>query len=1153
MDKATNQWFQRLNEDRYDALNEAKLEDFGLPDIIVNRIKASMDGSGNKAQIWLGNQWKEQVAHDWIREEDVFDVINHWVDDFITELPPETRSDGNADFKKAKFIIQNIKGAMTSTQPGSNGRIGKALRKADKAIRKNPLFKEVYGDELDSKAEDFMDTVRLKALKYNWNKFYQVNEDLINFLKEDPTNYEYFKDKDLDDQISIEVYDRETRTEEEVNFLSANHYAEYLLSNVEYSDRVIKRFDDGFYWYDLQTSKCSVEGERMGHCGADDRGTLKSLRYRRKGKKWSSSMVTIASDDDTVYQIKGRDNNAPEEDTWSHIAWFIDNMDIEYVKESGEHSDDVDGIREMLEYLAGETSAEFEESMESRAEDLQIALDDITRTYNNAFENEVYISNGDVDYEDDYLYYYADGGAEFHIPLGWKDVAHDKSASFPKNDEERDKYYQIPTQWPRSDESRAFEQALDTAFDFGAEETEWEVSDDAILTVKFRFACDDCGSDTPDPYDNWAYYVQTDVDGNYHEIQKKILRWLSDEEYIAPREWPITIKKLAQFAQTLEHFYADLDPENEEDDLDDPEHIRFWLSEGGTRQDTTIETDIVVPADYFAKLGITNGAQAQRTATAKMFGGRADAGSIQPSPKFQQDMQSATQKLEQAAMKAADRQLVLPGMPSHFYQREYKSTQFAEDSMVRLTANQVRRETEPRAGFYPMRLGYKYTIDFEEATTPEQIKGAMAFMEYMDREGNVAYLKEAIEDTMRDWTQDAIRVTDMDYKSSISSRSAKELISRIIDTWTPRLANDRTSHSKERINLARWADATFEKMNDVEKRVLITQYLTPVAVTGAPVRFDPDLEDDEFPASWVPRVRSELERLGHPSPGDYRPDFVYQESMEEQIERLDRLLNEGDPSYDLRMYKIGVTCAVDKKVGGTDLETEHEIRGIWGVTTVEPDAATKREISPTAIAVVYNIKFKLHGQESRRDYVRNTLIPGLRKIRGLRILKVAPDAARLDKPKKRSGTIAESALMKEYYGGAGWGFGGVAGNLGAQRSAMQGKMTTPRPSLQDIIADWAEGGVQLYDAPVDANDMRYTVMMPTEELWPLISRQYRGDQLEFDGRYQRFIANGPDAPVFLAIGKNGRAKITGNEDVIWFAHEAGLEEVPVFLSYQRQA
>ena len=77
-------------------------------------------------------------------------------------------------------------------------------------------------------------------------------------------------------------------------------------------------------------------------------------------------------------------------------------------------------------------------------------------------------------------------------------------------------------------------------------------------------------------------------------------------------------------------------------------------------------------------------------------------------------------------------------------------------------------------------------------------------------------------------------------------------------------------------------------------------------------------------------------------------------------------------------------------------------------------------------------------------------------------------------------------------------------------------------------------------------------MMPVKELWQYASTYYRGDQLSFDGNYQDFIKNGAQNPVYLAVGKNGRASVTGNEDIIWFAKKSGLEEVPVFISYQRQ-
>ena len=77
-------------------------------------------------------------------------------------------------------------------------------------------------------------------------------------------------------------------------------------------------------------------------------------------------------------------------------------------------------------------------------------------------------------------------------------------------------------------------------------------------------------------------------------------------------------------------------------------------------------------------------------------------------------------------------------------------------------------------------------------------------------------------------------------------------------------------------------------------------------------------------------------------------------------------------------------------------------------------------------------------------------------------------------------------------------------------------------------------------------------MVPTEELKKLCGSHYRADANMFNGRYKNFIKNGSQMPVYVAIGQNGRVKVTGNEDDIWFASKSGLEELPVFFSYQKQ-
>jgi hypothetical protein len=112
---------------------------------------------------------------------------------------------------------------------------------------------------------------------------------------------------------------------------------------------VIHQFDNGLYWYNLNTYNCSIEGERMGHCGSDSRGVLVSLRKERKEKRKRIIVfyvtMTWNENDEILYQIKGRGNDAPDEELWEYISWFIQNAPIRSVMETGEHSNDLSGFR----------------------------------------------------------------------------------------------------------------------------------------------------------------------------------------------------------------------------------------------------------------------------------------------------------------------------------------------------------------------------------------------------------------------------------------------------------------------------------------------------------------------------------------------------------------------------------------------------------------------------------------------------------------------------------------------------------------------------------------------------------------------------------------------------------------------------------------
>ena len=54
-------------------------------------------------------------------------------------------------------------------------------------------------------------------------------------------------------------------------------------------------------------------------------------------------------------------------------------------------------------------------------------------------------------------------------------------------------------------------------------------------------------------------------------------------------------------------------------------------------------------------------------------------------------------------------------------------------------------------------------------------------------------------------------------------------------------------------------------------------------------------------------------------------------------------MHEADPTYDLRIYRVQIMCALDKDRGGEVQETQTEMRGIPSVTIVRSLGDTVRE------------------------------------------------------------------------------------------------------------------------------------------------------------------------------------------------------------------
>jgi hypothetical protein len=332
-----------------------------------------------------------------------------------------------------------------------------------------------------------------------------------------------------------------------------------------------------------------------------------------------------------------------------------------------------------------------------------------------------------------------------------------------------------------------------------------------------------------------------------------------------------------------------------------------------------------------------------------------------------------------------------------------------------------------------------------------------------------------------------------------------------------------------------WFDSNYANMNEYERYVLITRFLIPMSRGNFSIfRTDiSSIDEDGKPKRFDYLVR----KLEHKATG--RPMTGMTESVEDQINRIDRLLKERDPNYDLRVYSVKADLSMQKDIGGELQQTQTEIRGIEGVTTVRTLGDTQ-DVGTSQVAT-YQIKFELLGNISREEYRKKVLIPGLMKIKGLKILRMS-----------KATETSRKKTLQEYGGGGASNFGGLAGQLGFARMPSSPPMPPERKMIKQIVDDWAGSGVMDYDRPMQTNDSQYHVMVPVEELLPYTSKEFRAPMDAFDGMYRNFIEYGPQMPVFLAIGKNGRAKITGNEDIVWFAKKSGLKEVPVFFSYQSQ-
>ena len=108
-------------------------------------------------------------------------------------------------------------------------------------------------------------------------------------------------------------------------------------------------------------------------------------------------------------------------------------------------------------------------------------------------------------------------------------------------------------------------------------------------------------------------------------------------------------------------------------------------------------------------------------------------------------------------------------------------------------------------------------------------------------------------------------------------------------------------------------------------------------------------------------------------------------SLDMLVEMVEKQLILSEQENLQSIYKIVSKLRINKARGGDMTQLLNEVRGIEGVTTVNHKADYARD-TETFDFVIFEMKYELMGSDANPvTYLKKTLIPGIRSIKGVDI------------------------------------------------------------------------------------------------------------------------------------------------------------------------
>jgi len=437
-------WRSSILSESNPLLLSEGLFDIGLPAAVAESINRNFEGVPEKGKTMLGNIFKNtylfHLDYKYYRPllndiKDFIEEIEKFVLDFIATIPKDERDE--EDIKKTFLFLRNIRNqvlgarsqaAEPATWTAKITDVQKILKDTKKAFTTG-LFAKMSDEPPDKAYVEMFESLASDIYDHYAQSIGDMTLDTQVWLKSHPDEYKKIPKLIPSDGL--------------YTIRNLLIYADKWVKDFETEEQKIHTFDDTSYWYDLKTDSCSVEAERMGHCGGDTRAaTLYSLRYKNKREQKSRSYVTVAYNPDTgsIYQIKGKFNKAPEKKFYEHIAWLINALGNPQVFETGDHSDDFEGFVKMSEWLRKNTDAKIDEPTDAWDEMRDLVLATMNAYNEDYFYSKIFVEMADPHVADEPSYYFR---GYVGVPIELEELSEEGQQKLKDNKFTRDEVMEI--------------------------------------------------------------------------------------------------------------------------------------------------------------------------------------------------------------------------------------------------------------------------------------------------------------------------------------------------------------------------------------------------------------------------------------------------------------------------------------------------------------------------------------------------------------------------------------------------------------------------------------------------------------------------------------------------------------------------------------